>query len=405
MNEEPLLNNQTVPRSLEKSIARYTRKLASKKVEDVVDNLISRELITAYRLNDNLRRMSQWFNGGNGEHIYFFKTLEIRDLEHLILSPPLNSAGIVWSIKIGLLPTPNIFQLLRENRVKEIAEAQADIKDGKFQKSNLLHLELEYSRCLQEGEFFNGRQNTFKEFAAIPEFAPVILGASKRSEIEGIAEYNLKLLSLIQSEALKGEVLVVFNKRYGTYWCGDLLREFISLSNVTIKDAYVGSFQWDNVSRGAGGDPSAPRYSYFDEASKAGKTVLVVDGTPNCRKYIEGQLINRFPAAMRGFKAALEEDFDLRFWCPDNKFVSETFLGGDRVEVEEGSSGRPKAILINITGEDVCGSFDDPEDFIGNQEPCFGEYGLTSQPVAQSEDQFKNHVQPLIIAQMRDSLS
>jgi hypothetical protein len=220
-----------------------------------------------------------------------------------------------------------------------------------------------------------------------------------------VAEDNLKILTFIKKESLKGPLLVIFNLRYGQYYVGSPMMQFLEdIPNIEVTTEYIRSIDHDTFLHGVSNKKKAclsnKTQSYLDDNEGQ---VLFIDGTQNS-KFSDS--VTRFPSSALGFINAVMGNRDVHFWSvADGLIDGDVVVGSEKVKKLEVTNTQRQVVCILATGDQSNGELDDPEYIFENkQTKCFGKSGVKLFPIASSEVDFVTEVQNQIAKKMQQSL-
>lgn len=347
----------------------------------------------------------------------FFGHISEEDFARLLTIRPISNEWLEALQSRKLLPTPALlsFALQQGKSAKSSLEAIAtDIGNGKFDKTDQLHVETAYSRYVLEGpptsKSFVPSNLSLQKFVQLPtEDSNVrvsnydleyVLEKTQETADEAVEVFNF-ITAQPNSRVPK---LVIANQRYGSLFVIHPISDYLAKAGVHVINQTVSSKEFDILKNAALTEPARLSYEAVDWITTHKPDVFVVDGTLES----ERSGMARFPAAMLGYlnefkaynaargigaSAAPREverlaqfnpqhSYQFRFWTPDGE-QQQFFVGDFRIRAEDLSVATDKETrkltIMSSIGISVGGShayFDDPEDLASKEVLCFTKSGL-----------------------------
>ena len=255
-----------------------------------------------YWAADILRRFDMIFQTTD-YRTAFFDAIDTEALAGFMQYPPLLGEPFQLLYSNSLLPTPEILNRVMQGDISTIENAKQAIKDGKFDLSNPLHVELEYSRHVMNGSKVirkNGSEHehkfSFETFRQLPwvENQEVVLTDMVYSDISRTARDAAAVFEFIVGKQGVNPLLVIGNKRYGSNFVVNPIEGRLSGEGIKVAHEHISSFTFYGKNRHEVGYISPQTWQYILESSP---DVVIVDGT----KDMEKDGLARFPAAMIGY--------------------------------------------------------------------------------------------------------
>lgn len=325
----------------------------------------------------------------------------------------------------SIFPTESIIAFLKEKGqegIKELIKLKEKTKRGEFDPSNLLQRDLEYISYLtlsgREGDSYE----SFSKTQFIEDGKEVsILDSRDIVEARAAAFEAARVYWIIRERVdMRRKVFVLGNNRYGKLFVIDPLRQELELlSDLDLIDRvgskYVRSHTGKDMKRGS------QIFSDNNIRKIASETpdIIVVDGTGNNIRDVDGEKIPRFSSAMMGFYNWVKEfnggAFDVKprkpYEITFKSFIEsdKVILGDEIISPQQNSSNDPQVIIINATinpdnfpqfpqdlKDHEAGYFDDPEDNVkGRKRLVFTKNGLEEKDKS-DEVEYTHAVQGLI---------
>jgi hypothetical protein len=402
---------------LTRNTARYARKLGNPpKVMTVLESTSGSSCSA-----DFLRRIGLIFHD-TAYLALFFDDIGEGYLRQLMTGLPVSTEMLEVIYEQRLLPTPAVLELIengipKKEKMTKISEAKRRIQEGRFDASNPLHIELEYSRY-RTGEFISPHDfgkldlDTFRKIQYI-EGRDVAFFPEDLETVENTAAEAVAVFKLARSKKSEVPLLVIANERYGSLFVVDPIEDLYRAEGIFVAHECIRSIHFDLI----GNPADITKYGTISDGTweliaRDNPNVLVVDGTVYSN-FGEG---TRFPAAMLGYINAFliynrvcdsampdqplakklkslgaARPYSINFWSPllkDRIFVGKH----EYFPVKEGE--RELTIVNPVYNSDA--RFDDPEEYIKGPRLGFNSKGLCYTCVSKRTDKFVRHVQGLI---------
>lgn len=357
---------------------------------------------------DLLRRLDMIFQSEN-YRTAFFDCISTEALASFMQYPPPSSEPFQVLYSNSLLPTPAILNRVSQGDMHTIEVARQAIKDGKFDFSDPLHIELDYSRY-SSSRANTSRKYSFQEFRQVPwiEDQEVVLTAMVYSDISRTAREAAAVFEFIMSKQNGNPLLVIGNRRYGSDFVINPIEERLSLEGVKVAREYIPSFEFFGKNEDKIGYISPQTWQWILQDSP---DIIVVDGT----KDMDNDGLARFPAAMIGYMNAFAEynrtcrdpnyqssiialrdhkpllTYGISFWAAN---MTDYIYVGDRVFRSVQRDGDREAVIVRSSGGNGSNAdFDDPEDYVRQDAYGFTSKGFVFKPLTDNWQNFVTTVQ------------
>lgn len=389
--------------------------------------------------NDFLRRLNLLLP--EHQRKLFFQNIPAKALAAWMSNPPISNSIFETMNELDLLPMPTI---ITENR-SGLEKAITDIRSGGFDRQNSLHLEIEFSRYKIRGPPGPKRSIslnldgylTFTEFRELPWIdGSVILDDDMLKGIKLLAAEAVAVHEYINRNKRDFPVMVIGNKRYGTNWVVDPLKEHLVSQDIFIANDYVRSFDFENKYRKLG----YIKPEIWQWIAAHNPDIFIVDGAGHNKEEVDGQIFARFPGAMWGYlndfviynllageqeigeefsaetrKYAAElkkhnpsHPYEFLFWAPN---ITERFLVGQfecsishaALTIDKTVPDRQLHIINSVNNS--CGFLDDHDEKVESFTLGFKSNGLSYTTVAPDEKSFVKKVQEVMRGYIREELN
>ena len=364
----------------------------------------------SYLSTDLIRRLDLIFTD-RAYAATFFDSISSDMLTSMMSFPPPAKEPFCVLQEMRLLPTPEIWAAAQETGAAELfRHAQADIEAGRFDYANPLHIELEYSRYttggsrIHVGEVERERRFMFDEFRRAPwlEGKDVILTDGVYRDIDETAKQAATVFTYILTRQNGNPLLVIGNKRYGSYFVVRPVEERLAGTGITVVHERSSSLNYDRFTEGFSGSHPVSNET-LRLINSDGPDIVVVDGTTDTVK----DEFTRFPASFWGYINALNlyhsgeyerwlgktaHRYKVNFWSPN--MTEQFFLGRFAPPTNGNGQYDREATMISSTSPGSYAYFDDAERYIKhNSVYGFAQTGFTTKPLAKNEDMFVSAVQ------------
>ena len=355
----------------------------------------------SYWSTDLIRRLDLIFTDRNYASA-FFDSISTEMLASMMRFQPPATEPFKLLHDMCLLPTPEIWAAAQEAGADELFKsAQAGIEAGRFDYANPLHVELEYTRHKASERERGYMPFSFDHFIQLPWLGDrnLIMTDSVYAQVEETAKQAAEVFKYISTRQNGNPLLVIGNKRYGSYFVVRPIEERLTKEGVSVVHEYVTSFNYGYPQGfSAFGGPTNEVMRWINDN---GPDVIVVDGTKNA----ESNGRARFPASFWGYINAFElynsgkcakwcgevHRYKITFWAPE--MTEKFFVGGHAFSPGNGQYDR-EATMVSSTGSCSYAYFDDPEGYVEyNRVYGFAQNGFVSKPLAKNEDMFVSAVQ------------
>ncbi|MFA4820371.1 MAG: hypothetical protein WC613_05450 [Candidatus Aenigmatarchaeota archaeon] len=360
--------------------------------------------VDSYWSTDLIRRLDLIFT----DRTYaaaFFDAINLDTLTSMMQFPPPQTESFRMLQSAKLLPTPEIWSAAQKTGAVELFRAaQGDIEAGRFDYANPLHIELEYTHH-KAGERERGYVLfSFNRFRQLPWLADkdLIMTDDVYTHVEKTAKQAAEVFNYILTRQNGNPLLVIGNKRYGSYFVVRPVEDRLVETGVTVVHEYSLSLNYDRHPEGFSGSHPVSNET-LRWINSNGPDIVVVDGTKGAVK--DG--LTRFPASFWGYINALNlyhsgecstwlgqptHRYKITFWAPN---MTEQFFVDDFAPPTNGNEQYDReATMVSSTSKGSCAYFDDPEDYIKhNRAYGFAQNGFTSKPLAKDEVAFVSAVQ------------
>lgn len=393
---------------------KYANKLGNPKV--VLDALEITQ--SKHGAADFLRRLNMAFQDEEYKKQFFGVVSIDRLVSWLENSPSTNELfDILYSVE--LMPTPEILSFAEQEGKEGLEQRIQEIKEGGFDLSNQLHVELEYSKYKMNGlpkaveSEWKYQNLSLENFSELPwiENKNIVLNKEDHKRIKSTAKETLNVFNLIK-EKQQEEIptLVIGNERYGDMFVVEPIKKYLENIGVEVTRMHVSSFNYDTQSRFD--TPSkiseeVPRipHKILEYIIKNKPNIFVVDSTKQS-KCENGA--TRFPAAIQGYINAFENldelnDYEIELWSP--KLTEKVFIG--EYEYKSQSTGNKDRKVTMISSASMKGSgadFDDPEEYAKNYRLGFTSKGLGCSQVSKDTHMFVKLIQEYMKMEIKKRL-
>ncbi|MDD9952805.1 MAG: hypothetical protein OXR66_00545 [Candidatus Woesearchaeota archaeon] len=306
---------------------------------------------------------------------------------------------------LQLLPTENLVAFVQNghhNPLSLLEETIEAIRGGAFDRTNELHVELEYSRAVFPRTF--GRRKWFgslREFSQLPMEDEISFSLdetekdfARKHGQEAVATYRF-IAEKIQNSSRTS--LVIGNRRHGANYVVNPIRPYLEDIGCTVVTERIPS-TWA-YRRGT--------FSLTQQTVKKIKEtepdIFVVDGTKRF-KIDEGVTTARFPAAMSGYidEIATAYDYNLVFQSMAVPGNEEVVVGGGTWSPEHVGSHRPTLYIVCPTNESQ--GFFDNYNKVPRFENCFTQHGFAHKRFRWGDDVIVPAVQDVMKAEIAKHL-